>query len=84
MESLSQVIARNARAIRAAQQRRQVDVAAQAGLSRSTLSLIESGARRITIEDILALCAGLDVGLGDLLTGADGADLRTLRLRPRS
>ena len=77
---LSLVIARNARALRAAARQRQVDVAARAGLARSTLSLIESGERRITIEDIRALCVGLNVGLRDLLTGAEAAVVAPLRL----
>lgn len=80
MDGPSQVIAANARAIRARQQRRQVDVAAAGGISRSTLSLIESGQRRVTVEDVAALCAGLGVGVADLLAGADDALLRILRL----
>lgn len=77
---LSPIIARNARAIRAAQQLRQVDVAARGGVSRTQLSVIESGERRISAEDILALCAGLGVGLRDLLDGIDEQDARTLGL----
>lgn len=75
-EGLSAVIARNARALRAAAQLRQVDVAARAGISRTRLSLIEGGGRRITIEDISDLCTGLGVGLRDLLAGADVSELR--------
>jgi transcriptional regulator with XRE-family HTH domain len=78
--SLSEVIAENARSLRAARKLRQVDVAARAGLSRSVLSVIEAGGRRITIEDILALCKGLDVTLARLLDGADRRDLHRLGL----
>jgi transcriptional regulator with XRE-family HTH domain len=78
--SLSEVIARNARAFRAAAKLRQVDVAQRAGISRTQLSVIEGGGRRISIEDLLALCRGLDVGLRDLLTGAEPEDAATLRL----
>lgn len=66
--------------LRAAQQRRQVEVARAAGISRTVLSLIEGGRRRITIEDLLALCQGLDVGLRDLLAGADPREVRRLGL----
>ena len=78
------MIARNARATRAAQRRRQVDVAEAAGISRSVLSLIESGERRITMEDVRALCAGLGVTLPDLLVGADREDLAVLGVIPRN
>ena len=80
MANLSKVIARNARALRAAAQLRQVDVAQRAGISRTQLSVIEGGGRRISVEDLLALCRGLDIGLRDLLTGADPEDAATLRL----
>jgi hypothetical protein len=33
------------------------------------------------LDDTLALCLGLDVGLADLLAGADPAALHILRLR---
>jgi transcriptional regulator with XRE-family HTH domain len=80
VDTLSVVIARNARAIRAAAQKRQVDVAAQAGISRTRLSLIESGERRITVEDALALCLGLDVTFDRLVEGANPRERRALGL----
>jgi transcriptional regulator with XRE-family HTH domain len=80
VDTLSVVIARNARAIRAEQQQRQVDVAKRGGISRTRLSLIESGDRRITAEDILALCVGLGVVLGDLVRGVDAPTRRALGL----
>jgi DNA-binding Xre family transcriptional regulator len=46
----------------------------------STLSLIEGERRRVTLDDALALCRGLNIGLTDLLAGADTTDLRTMRL----
>jgi transcriptional regulator with XRE-family HTH domain len=77
---LSRVIASNARSLRAASRLRQVDVAQRAGMSRSVLSVIESGERRITVEDLLAICRGLGVPMIRLLDGADPADLATLGL----
>lgn len=78
--TLSATVAANARAIRARQQRRQVDVAAAAGVSRTQLSVIESGNRLITVDDLLALCRGLGVGIMDLVAGGDESELRTLGL----
>jgi transcriptional regulator with XRE-family HTH domain len=80
VDRLSVAIARNARGIRAASQLRQVDVAGKAGISRTRLSLIESGERRLLVEDVLFLCAGLGVTLERLLEGADPTDRRTLGL----
>jgi transcriptional regulator with XRE-family HTH domain len=77
---LSGTIAANARAERARRQLRQDDVAAAAGISRTRLSVIESGDRRITIEDIIDLCRGLHVGLRDLLAGGDPKLVELLQL----
>ena len=74
------MIAANARGLRAKQQRRQVDVAEAGGMSRSVLSFLESGRRRVTIEDLIALCQGLDCGIRDLLAGADPDDIARLQL----
>jgi len=69
-EELSQVIAMNARSLRAASQARQEDVAALGGVSRPVLSKIESGDRRLRVEDILILCRGLGCTFEDLVSGA--------------
>jgi len=76
--SLSEVVAANARALRARQQRRQQDVADAAGINRTTLSRIEAGGREITLEQAEALCIGLGVGLPQLLAGADRSVLDRL------
>lgn len=81
VDGLSQIAAANARALRARARLRQREVAERAGIPASTLSLIEGERRRVTLDDALALCLGLDVGLGDLLAGADPTALRTLRLQ---
>ena len=74
------MVSTNARALRAARRLRQRDVAERAGVSRSTVALIEGEGRRVSLEDVLALCAGLDVSLSDLLAGANPRDLRRLGL----
>jgi transcriptional regulator with XRE-family HTH domain len=81
VDGLSQIAAANARALRARARLRQREVAERAGIPASTLSLIEGERRRVTLDDALALCLGLDIGLGDLLAGADPTALRTLRLQ---
>jgi transcriptional regulator with XRE-family HTH domain len=82
MMDLSSIFAANARGIRAVRQMRQQDVAERAGIGRSTLSLIEGGGRRITLEDVLAVCRGLGVTLPELLEGADPEHLRAIGLAP--
>lgn len=77
---LSQQIAENARMLRHRQRLSQRQVAERGGIHRSVLSVIESGTRRITWEDTLALCRGLDCGLLDLLDGTEPGDLEVLRL----
>jgi transcriptional regulator with XRE-family HTH domain len=77
-DSLSVVVARNARSLRAALRLRQVDVAARAGIARSVLSVLEGERRRVTLDDALALCRGLGVTLPELLDGASDEDRRIL------
>lgn len=57
---------------------RQVDVAERVGISRVMLSTIEGERRRVTLDDALALCRGLDVSLAALLDGASIQDRQTL------
>ena len=58
------------------------DVAARTGISRSTLSRLENGQRRPTLELLLALAAAYRVPLDDLVGAPETGDLR-IRLRPR-
>ena len=50
------------------------------GISRTQLGVIESGARLLSVDDVLALCRGLHVTLADLVDGADPGDLELLGL----
>ena len=81
VDGLSRIAATRARGLRAEARLRQREVAERAGIPASTLSLIEGERRRVTLDDALALCRGLGVGLLDLLDGADPDDLRTLGLQ---
>jgi DNA-binding Xre family transcriptional regulator len=82
---LHAVVARNLRAIRAANRMRQTDVAdATAGrLTRHQIAAIETGSRKVDLDDLPAICQALGVGLAELLAGTDHearAARRKLRL----
>jgi transcriptional regulator with XRE-family HTH domain len=58
-----------------------VEVAEQTGISKSTLSRLETGQRRPTLEILLALSATYRVPLDDLVAAPEVGD-RRIRLRP--
>ena len=80
MAELAAVTASNIRAERARLGWRQRDLAEHTGWSTDTISDIESGQRRIGIEDLPKLCRALGVTLDRLLLGADEEDLRVMGL----
>lgn len=59
-----------------------VDLAAQTGISKSTLSRLETGQRRPTLELLLALALVYRVPLDELVGAPDVGDPR-IRLKPR-
>jgi len=79
-EELDALIAGNVRAARARTRQRQEDLADEMGWPRATVTSLESGKRRITLADTVALCAALKVSLRDLLQGAPEDVLQALRL----
>lgn len=56
---------------RKAQHRRQLEVAAQAGISVVALSRIENGHRDITLRHLFDLCEALDVNASDVVARAE-------------
>jgi transcriptional regulator with XRE-family HTH domain len=74
------VIAANVRAERARRRWTQADLGERIGWPRSSVSDVESGRRRLTADDLVALCAPFDVSLVKLADGANPADLKTLGL----
>jgi transcriptional regulator with XRE-family HTH domain len=80
--SLGVVAAANVRAERARRKWRQKDLADRLGWSVDTLSNLETGQRRVTLDDLVALCRAFEITLDRLLLGADPADLATIGLRP--
>jgi transcriptional regulator with XRE-family HTH domain len=83
MASLGTHIARNVAAERTRRAWDQTTLAKKigaAGWSRSTVSNLELGKRRVTADDLPLLCEAFDISLTQLLFGADPADLAKLRL----
>jgi len=56
----------------------QADIGEALGISRQSVSLLEAGARDISIDECLALCQLLQCTLRELLNGASEEELRIL------
>lgn len=82
-DEMDAVIAGNVRAQRARLQLRQEDLADEMGWSRPVISAIETGNRRITLPDAVALCRVLQIDLRQLLAGVDVDTLQTLGIDRR-
>lgn len=82
-EELDTLIAGNVRAHRARLQLRQEDLADEIGWARQSITYLETGKRRISIADAIVLCRGLQIGLHQLLDGADRDDLAALQIDRR-
>ena len=83
MTSLGMRIARNVaaeRTRRAWDQRSLAERIAADGWSRSTVSNLELGKRKVTADDLPLLCAAFEISLAQLMFGADPEDLTKLRL----
>ena len=78
--SLSAVAAENIRAKRARLRIPQREAAARAGVAPSVWSVIESGQRRLTLDDAWRVCDALGMDIRDLLDGAPEAAVRALGL----
>jgi transcriptional regulator with XRE-family HTH domain len=77
---LGDLTARNVRAERGRLRWRQDELAARLGVSQTTVSALESGRRRIDVDDLLPLCQVLQVPLTRLLVGATREQLQVLGL----
>jgi transcriptional regulator with XRE-family HTH domain len=65
---------------RARRRMTQADLAAAIGWPRSSIHDIEAGRRKISPDDLVALCRTFGITLAELAHGADPSDLRTLGL----
>ena len=75
MASLSETLARSLRAERARRGWTQGELAEYLGWTRATVSAVESGRRRLAVDDVPAICSVFQLGLADMLDGLDD-DLR--------
>ena len=72
------------RALRAERGLSQEEVAARAGMAASTLSRLESGARRLALDHLAPLAGALGVEVGDLLAPATAGTRASTGARARS
>jgi ribosome-binding protein aMBF1 (putative translation factor) len=87
MASLGAHIARNVAAERTRRMWDQTQLAQRIGAegwSRSTVSNLELGKRKVTADDLPLLCEAFEISLLQLMFGANAADLAKLRLPPGS
>ena len=83
MAGLNDVIAAAIRAERSRRRLTQAQLADLASIPRATMADIESGQRRINLDNLPAVCAALEVSLLELVRHADADDLVRLGLRKR-
>jgi transcriptional regulator with XRE-family HTH domain len=81
--STDAVVRARLRALRTERGLSQEEVAERAGMAASTLSRLESGARRLALDHLTPLAGALGVDVGDLLAPATGTDPR-VHGRPRT
>ncbi len=74
--SAHEVVRARLRALRTERGLSQEEVAARAGMAASTLSRLESGARRLALDHLAPLAGALGVEVGDLLAPATTSDPR--------
>jgi transcriptional regulator with XRE-family HTH domain len=77
---VGRLVAANVRAERARRRWSQGHLGALLGTSQTTVSQIEAGRRKLGIDDLIGLCAALQVPLVRLLVGADDRQLQALGL----
>jgi transcriptional regulator with XRE-family HTH domain len=78
MPPIGDVIAANVRAERARRRWTQADLGERVGWPRSSVSDVESGRRKVTADDLVALCVAFGVPLAKLADGANPGDLKAL------
>ena len=77
---LADIAANNLRGERARRRLTQAQLAEMLGWPRTSVYDVESGRRRLSLDDLAAICRVLGVPLAELLRGADDDDLRALGL----
>lgn len=80
MTSLGVIVARNVRAERARRGWKQSDLGDRLGWAVSTVSAVETGRRKLAVDDLPALCRAFGIPLAKLLDGAAPDDLEAMHL----
>ena len=83
MARLSSVFPRNVRAERVRREWDQVELGERLGWTRSMVSDLETGRRKLGVDDIAPICAALSLTLAQLAIGADPEELTALGLNPQ-
>ena len=83
-QSTDALVRSRLRALRAERGLSQDEVAARAGMAASTLSRLESGARRLALDHLAPLAGALGVEVGDLLAPATAGSDPRVHERPRT
>lgn len=79
--SLNAVVGANVRGHRSRLRISQTELGAVLAMSQRAVSRLERGETGLRLDQVPALCRLLDVGLDELLRGADRDDVGPLRLR---
>ena len=77
---LDDAVATSVRAGRARLRLTQHELAERLGWPRSTLAILEQSRRRVTLEDLPALCRVFEISLKELLRHAASEDIAALNL----
>jgi transcriptional regulator with XRE-family HTH domain len=77
---LADVVARNIRIERSKRRWKQEQLAALLGWDGPEVGAVEAGTRRISMDDLPALCRVFGIPLTQLIDGADPDDLAALKL----
>lgn len=80
MPGIGDHLANSIRAERSRRRWSQAEFAEVIGWPKSSVGDIESGRRKLGLDDLAVICRGLGVPLAELLRGADADDLRALGL----
>lgn len=80
MPGLGDHLANSIRAERSRRRGSQAELAEAIGWPKSSVGDVESGRRKLGLDDLAVICRAFDVPLAELLRGADRDDLRALGL----
>ena len=80
MPHLGAVVARNVAGERVRRRWTRTQLANRLGWTPTALGAIETGTRKVTVDDLPPLCRAFGVSIVDLLRGGDPEDIEALRI----